>query len=610
MSRRPTSRAGAHEPAPAPLKIVSAPAEKGARKFPATGKSSPKHQIRLGSDDSSKVTAQLKGAAANDELEERLEVELECSECGANFVAGVWDHSFRCTYCGSVLACTRALGEEVFAVSDGGSSPSDALALVIRNETESYRNMLVGRAKGENEGAGEISAAAIDVQVEALRAKLERELVLVEAGDFLVPYELHERTVFQGILGRRGAAKEAFVQSLRTEDVQRRYDPALYNLRDRGLKLRFARVALLREAHLARVGERALEAVGGRAEDDDPADRTRVRVDPELEIIGRREGVCAERRLRVWKQMGFARIQRGAGLEDHLIDHQFGTIAGRLEPEETEVYRALAPRRLDEVLTKPVLRAIASECPNCGVELQLSPRAKLAFCATCATAIHVSADGLAAVDYELAATPERDGADAFIGYPFWAFPARILAGGREFHRLWDWLEQVSPQPAAVRYRETDPAEARLFVPAREVFGTRELDDAFAALAAVATWRQPVTQVTRAQPSDGVRLLDVELEPERAAPLAKFALVALHDRQSTRALNGLSFKTWVADARLSLGVPRLVVLPLPLHADQWLPLGRAAQFDLRNAPVYPRPVARGVLEDSGQLARRSKPFSLR
>jgi hypothetical protein len=592
---------------------VSARAQKGARKFPATGKSSPKHQIRQGSDDSSKVTGQIKsaGGVANDELEQRLEVELECSECGASFVAGVWDHSFRCTYCGSVLACTRALGEEVFAVSDGGSTPADALALVIRNETESYRNMLIGRAKGaDGSGVGVEIPAAIDAQVDTLRAKLERELVLVEAGDFLVPYELHERTVFQGILGRRGAAKEAFVQSFRTEDVQRRYDPAHYNLRDRGLKLRFARVALLREALLERVGERALEAAGTSPEVDGPADRTRVRVDPELEIIGRLEGICAERRLRVWKQMGFARIQRGAAVEDLLIDRQFGTVAGQLQPEETERYRALAPRRLEEVLTKPVLRAIASECPNCGVEIALSPRAKLAFCATCATAIYVSADGLSPVDYELAALPERDGADALVGYPFWAFPARVRAGDREFPRFWDWLEQVSPQPSAQRYRESDPPEARLFVPAREVFGTRELDDAFAALAAVATWRQPVTQVTRAQPTDGVRLLDVELEAERAAALAKFALVALHDHQSTRALNGMSFKKWVADAQLSLGAPRLVVVPLPLHSDQWLPLGRAAQFDLRNAPVYPKPVARGVLEDSGQLPRRSKPFSLR
>jgi hypothetical protein len=547
--------------------------------------------------------------APADELEERLEVELECTECGASFVAGVWDHSFRCSYCGSVLACERALGEEVFAVSDGGTTAADALALLIRNETESHRAELIGRAKGED-GRGVEIPSVIDAEVEAFRAKLERELVLVEAGDFLVPYELHEQTVFQGILGRRGAAKEAFVQSVRTEDIQRRYDPTVSNLRDRGLKLRFARVALLQESHLERVGGRALEAVPSSGAEARPMDRAGVRVDGQLEVIARLEGICGERRLRVWKHMGFARVQRGADSTDYLIDRQFGTIAGRLEPHETESYRALPPRRLDEVLAKPVLRAIASECPNCGAQLALSPRAKVAFCGTCACAIRVSAEGLTPLEYELAPIPERDGADAVVGYPFWAFPARVTAGGREFRRFWDWLEQVSPQPAAIRYRESDPPEARLFLPAREVFGTRELDDAFAALAAVATWRQPNTELGRAQPSDCSRMLDVELDAERAAPLARFALVALHDRQSTRALNGMSFRTWVAQAQLSLGAPRLVVLPLLLHGDHWLPAGRAAQFDPRNAPIYPGPVAQGVLEDSGQLARRSKPFALR
>jgi len=556
------------------------------------------------------VTEREQTTKSADDLEQRLEVELECTECGATFVAGVWDHSFRCTYCGSVLACERALGDEVFAVSDGESTSLDALSLLIRNETESHRNQLIGRAKGPDGGGVEIPGL-IDAQVAEFKARLERELSLVEASDFLVPYELHEQTVFQGVLGRRGAAKESIVQSTCTEDVRRRYDAARYNLRDRGLKLRGSRVALLQETHLQRTGGRSLEiADAAGARDETPGDRSRVRLDPEVELIGRIEAICGERRLRVWKQMGFARVQRGSALEDYLIDRQFGTVAGRLEPEESEIYRGLGARPLEEALRKPVLRAIASECPNCGAELALSPRAHVAFCATCGLGIAISADGLSALDYELAPTPERDGADAMLGYPFWAFPACVRAGGREFRRFWDWLEQVSPQPAATRFRETDPAEARLFVPARATFGSRELDDGFAALAAVATWRQPAVEVGRPDPSEGLRLLDVELEAAEASALARFALVALHDRQSTRRLSGLSFKQWVADASLSLGAPKLVVLPLPIHGEQWLPAGRAAQLDLRAAPVFPKPVGRAVLEDAGQIPRRSLPFSLR
>ncbi|HXX49353.1 MAG TPA: hypothetical protein VEN47_14070, partial [Myxococcota bacterium] len=232
-----------------------------------------------------------------------------------------------------------------------------------------------------------------------------------------------------------------------------------------------------------------------------------------------------------------------------------------------------------------------------------------AFCATCALAIGVSAEGLSEVPYERAAPVAPQGASATLGFPFWAFPARVRAGGTEFTRFWDWLERVSPQPAAVRYRENDPAEARLFVPARSLFGARPLDDAFAALAAVATWRQPTVVSDRPTPGDGLAFVDVELDPREAASLARLALVALHDRQSTRRLTGLSFKTWVADAQLELGTPRLVVMALAIHGESWLPAGRAVTTDLREAPLFPAPVPRSVLEDAGQIPRRSRAFSL-
>jgi hypothetical protein len=547
---------------------------------------------------------------AREELAQRLEVELECPECGAHFVAGVWDHSFRCSYCGSVLVCARALGEEVFAASDGKTTAADVVGLIVRNETESYRNELLGRLRGEDGHPVLELPAVTEAQVAAFRARLEGELSLVFAGDFLVPYELHQRTVFQGVLGRRGGAKESLVQSIQSEDVLRRYDAAAWNLRDRGLKLRGSRLALLRDVHLALCEGRSLAAsTAGDAAAEPHADRARIAADPALEVIGRLDGVTGERRLRAWKHMGFARVQRGSEAEDYLVDRQFGTVAGRLEPEETERLRALSARPLDEVLQKPVLHAIASECPNCGNPVELSPRAKIAFCATCALAIGVSAEGLREIPYERAAPVGAQGASAILGFPLWAFPARVRAGGGEFTRFWDWLERVSPQPAAERFRENDPAEARLFVPARALFGARPLDDAFAALAAVATWRQPAVVSDRPTPSDRLRLLDVELDPAEAETLARFALVALHDRQSTRRLNGLSFKTWVAEAQLELGAPRLSVMALAIHGESWLPAGRAAGPDLREAALFPAPVPRSVLEDSGQIPRRSRAFGL-
>jgi hypothetical protein len=414
----------------------------------------------------------------------------------------------------------------------------------------------------------------------------------------------------QGVLGRRGGAKESIFQSTRTEDVGRRYEADRYNLRDRGLKIRGARLALLSAKHLERVGGRALTvAEPGEGGPQAAGDRSRIQLDPAVEAIGRMDGIAAERRVRVWKQMGFARITRSGAVEDYLIDRQFGTIAGQLEPEESAQYRALAPRPLDEVLEKPVLCAIASECPNCGVELQLSPRAHLAFCSSCGTAIRISAEGLSPVEYLRSETPERNGAEAVLGFPFWAFPLQILAGDRVFQRVWDWLEAVGPQPSAQRFRETDPATSLLYVPARATFGSRPLDDAFAALVSVATWRQPALVRDRPTPAEDLRLLDVELDPAEAAAFAHFALVTLHDPQSTRRLNGMTFRSLVGEAELVLGQPELAVVALPIHAGNWHPDGPEAHKDLRNAGLFPKPVARALLEDPGAQPRRSKAYSL-
>jgi hypothetical protein len=185
----------------------------------------------------------------------------------------------------------------------------------------------------------------------------------------------------------------------------------------------------------------------------------------------------------------------------------------------------------------------------------------------------------------------------------------LRAGGREFTRVWDWLEAISAQPAAERFREHDPGESRLFIPARAILGARELDDAFAALSATATWRQPRVRDERAAPSDGFRLLDVELEAAEAIALARYALVALHDAQSTRSLNGLNFRKLIAEAELSAGEPKLVLLPLSLHAGHWIPCPVEAAGDPAAASPGMRPVPRGLLEDDSRIPRLARAFSL-
>jgi hypothetical protein len=319
--------------------------------------------------------------------------------------------------------------------------------------------------------------------------------------------------------------------------------------------------------------------------------------------------VVRERQLQLWKHMSAVRVRRSGGIEDYLVDRQFDTIAGKLSADEAEVFRALPERPISQVIAKPSLRALASECPNCGAGLSLPPRAKIAFCATCALGIRVAPEGLEACAYALGELPAGSGEDALVGFPFWSLPVRVRAGGREFSRVWDWLEAVSAQAAAARFREHDPGDSRLFIPARAILGTRELDDAFTALSATATWRQPRVRIERAEPSAGLRLLDVELEAAEAAALARYALVALHDAQSTRSLNGMNFRKLVAEAELMVGEPELALLPLPLHGGHWIPCPADAAGDPAAASPGMRPVPLALLEDDGRMPRLARAFSL-
>ena len=546
---------------------------------------------------------------AGEDVAERLEVELHCPECGASVVVGIWDQSARCAYCASLLVCDRVLGEEVFVVANATPNALDVVALLVRTETESHRNELIGRSRNE-EGLSLELPPLLDLRVAAFRAALEASLEAVDTVDFLVPYELHERTVMQGVLGRRGAAKESFVQSFRTEDLRRLYDGARLNLRDRGLKIRGSRLSLLSDDRPASGVERFLEHAEATPHRVAPmADRARFRIDGEAQVIAQIEDVVRERHLRLWKHMSVARVRRAGVPEDYLIDRQFDTVAGRLAGSESAPFRALPERGIDAVVPKPSLRALASQCPNCGADLSLPPRARIAFCANCGLGIRVASEGLAACRYAVGELPQTSGTQRRLGFPFWSLPFRVRAGGREWTRVWDWLEAVSPQPAAARFREQDPAESRLFIPARAIFGSRDLDAAFTALAATATWRQPRLRNERLSPADGLRVLDVELDASEAAALARFALVALHDAQSTRSLNGLSFRKLVADAELVAGEAELAVLPLLLHDDHWIPSPPDVPPDPGLTPPGMRPVPEALLADDGALPRLSRTFSL-
>jgi hypothetical protein len=196
--------------------------------------------------------------------------------------------------------------------------------------------------------------------------------------------------------------------------------------------------------------------------------------------------------------------------------------------------------------------------------------------------------GLRPIQYRLAGTTPSS--TRCLYFPFWAFDVQIRTSAGSFTRLWDWLESTSRQALGAEWRETDPAQARLFLPARPLLGTPELDDAFSDLVAWASWRQPELIADRTSAVEGAEMLGAELEAEQARGLARYALPALHDRQSTRSLSGMTFRSAIGDAEIQLGSPELVCVPLELEGNRWTPgspLRGASESLLRTDADAPR-----------------------
>ena len=535
---------------------------------------------------------------ASEEAHPELAVQGSCSECGGPFRAGIWDHSFHCEYCGSLLLSKRELGGEVFVLSSGRNLA--VLDVIIAKESDELRSRLAGRYRVEDGFRLELPAF-VEAKVTALQAELRASLELVETIDFFAPYEVREQTVMQGILGRRRGLKQSFLQAFLVEDLARLYDASSFNLRDRGLKIRGMELQLMRDAHFGGSEPRFLE-VHTAADFDSRLDRSAFRVRADTQIISRIHDTTRERRLRVYKHMSYACVRRDAAPEHYLIDRQFDGIAGRPSPAEAERFRALPTRPISQVLVPPDIRAIAPQCPNCGWELDLPVRENIVFCPTCWLGVSVTPEGLQARAYRTEPAQPPDGDRRLLYFPFWAFPFRVRAEGTLYTRVWDWLTAVSRQPLAEQFRERDPPESTFFLPAREVFGSPELDDVFAQLTGWVNWRQPGLSPDRPLPAVRTSGLGVELSPAEAWKLARFALLALHDDQSTRRLNGRSFGRYLAEAEPLLSSPFLALVPLVGKGEDWDP-----GLKLPGSSVRGFPLAR--VERSAATARLNKSFNL-
>ncbi len=528
-----------------------------------------------------------------------LAIEGGCPECGGPYEAGLWDRSHTCGYCESLLVLTRDEARDVYVVSDADPDPERALQILMRHEAEAYRARLVARHHNDSPLAFE--PPSFERKVAAFCRRLSGDLELLERVEFFVPYRILDQAVAQGVLGRRALAKESYLQLFHSEELARRYDPRAYHLRDRGLKIRGLRLERLDARHLELAQGRFLPLhEPEQPESEIELDRTRARLHRETQVISKLCGTWRTRELTVYKHLTYARISRGRGEEHYLLDRQFGTIAARLDAAEAQTYRRLDQSRSTTSPLPPRSQAhvLAAECPNCGWDLTLGDRDLICFCKTCHHAIAIRDKRLELVPYGVGPAPEDVPCDTLVYFPFWAFPFKLQVSERSFTRIRDWLEAVSPQPHLERLAQSDPEQSTFFIPARSLYGSPEADAAFELLVGWTGWRQPLLRPERPTPNDRALYPGVDVAPEEAAALARYALVALHDNSSTRRLNGRSFRELIADAELRLGSPSLALLPLPIHRDQWRPAG------LRQG------VAGGLLRGDVQLAQISLTHGLR
>ena len=500
-----------------------------------------------------------------------LLIEASCPECGAGFAVDPWARSHVCEFCASLLLWPRDSTDDAYVVSDGRDDPGRALEILVLREGEAYRGRLASRAHGD----GTLASAASDFveRIERFRQRLAQELTLVECVDFFVPYRIFDAGVAQAILGRRRRGKEALLVLFQSQELERRYDCARFHLRDRGLKIRGFRLARLEARHVELAQGRFLPlhepGEGGAAR---PLDRTRARVRGDLEVIARVSGSWRARELTVYKHLSYARVRRGPSSEHYLIDRQFGTVAARLGAAEAERYRTLEPSAREQLPAPGRVRAVASECPECGWELSLPEAERIHFCEHSRSELGVGDKGLEIRRYRSERVPTGGGAERVLWFPFWVVGLRAPAG----------------------------APSRLFVPARSVYGSPEADAAFALLTAHTSARQPELLRERPIPDAREHALGVDLEPREAAELARYALVAVQDARRTRSLNGRSFRRLIEGVETDAAAPELALVPLPLSGSRWCPSrGQAVAAELlrrapelsrttRSYPLRPRP----------------------
>lgn len=576
------------------------------------------------------MTGDEHGAREPEGLE--LHVMAPCPHCGGQNPWELSQRLSRCAFCDSLLWWPYP--EDAiphFVAADRASEPerlADVLGIYDALRVQASLAAQLER-KDESQSLGN---PLDDPRLPPLHEIREGRRHLFEVlEDYVVhaPYLMASMVLAYHTLGRtRPQGRKAFrTLCFSCEEFFPAYPPP-WDFRDKGLWLGRRELRPLADADLRSGSFIAPRDVH---QDDEEATRRYLKrrqiLEADLDVMDFRGTVAASHRWWVYRPYHCLLAKTPDGIAWHLVDGQFGTIAGWPTAEEVDYLLAGRWKKLGlERATGGSIHILPSRCPECGWDLRLSPKGLLQLCNVCGRLLEASPDGLRPAPYGTLApgslpwaAAEESGGVAWL--PFWVLRGSWTVGGREVQ---DWIEAVRAlAPTLSGARGGLPESLRTFyVPAFPSW-TLEGYDAWAfACAAELTLAGPepsderLVQHRELRPEDRVVLPTVEqtsaasLFPETLPSYLPVPAQVQFTAPILRALAGCPFKagaTGIVYAPVpvvqqpsgpSLRGPSGTVPYRPLRDGTWSPISqRTVRKRLAPAaskiPVY-RPSSRGRL----------------
>ncbi len=495
--------------------------------------------------------------------ETRVSIALGCPKCGAPFTVNDEVVSLDCGYCNSLLVLSAPERQEIYREEANLEGSGQILEAFIEARVAERRMEVEARYQNEN---GELSVPelVVDGEVKLYEQRLRETSRIGELHRIHIPYWHLVGKIVQGALGFwKEGAKALRIRAFEVEHTLPAYDTARDNFRDRGLRLGQSRLKPLTAEDV-----QTLSAFVAWAPIPDETYREVQKwcnrtLETSLDPLSKHGEFLFSRRFLVYRLAWLARIV-GEEPQWLIVDGTNGNIGGY--PDASEIEAALGRLVADPIGSGEesfkAVHVVAARCPNCGVEQHPDSRFSFVVCTSCHTGLEPRPGAIASRAYHHAGAERGDGDLEYL--PFWRFGFQLgLAAGSTVTTLDEYYRALFPDLSG----EGGPTGDALWVPAFRFLGTPEGDQAWKALVEWVHAHPPRVVRGRIPQGSRARSWGVSLPQADASSLGRFVLLALHSRQSAARMNSARLRQGVVEAKLELGEPDLVMVPVGREGDR-------------------------------------------